>query len=149
MILTFMKLGPGVDYFCAILEQSINNKMVRKFRSECPVLISVYTNGNFMFICKPMNDGRWRLRKQKQKQKQKKQLLLSSSHFVFIGKIVTTYWTPWVVWKLSFSCYSITCAKQLKYKLFLILHSVATHKTWFIHLPLNIMTFSSENKQSF
>ena len=37
-----------------------------------------------------------------QYRKRKKELLLSSSHFVFIGKTITTWWSPWVVWKLFY-----------------------------------------------
>ena len=42
----------------AILEQSINNKMVSKIKLECLLLICVYTNAKFIVICKPrtLND---------------------------------------------------------------------------------------------
>ena len=44
---------------CAILEQSINNKMVSKIKLECLLLICFYTNAKFIVICKPrtLNDG--------------------------------------------------------------------------------------------
>ena len=43
----------------AILEQTINNKIVRKFKLECLLLICTYTNVKFIVICKPrtLNDG--------------------------------------------------------------------------------------------
>ena len=43
----------------AILEQSINNKMVSKINLECLLLICIYTNAKFIVICKPrtLNDG--------------------------------------------------------------------------------------------
>ena len=43
----------------AILEQSINSKMVSKFRLECLLVICTYTNEKFIVICKPrtLNDG--------------------------------------------------------------------------------------------
>ena len=43
----------------AILEQSINNKMVSKFKLECLLLICGYTNAKFIVLCKPrtLNDG--------------------------------------------------------------------------------------------
>ena len=49
----------------AILEQSINNKMVNfncfftKFKLECLLLICIYTHAKFIVICKPrtLNDG--------------------------------------------------------------------------------------------
>ena len=43
----------------AILEQSINNKMVANFKLECLLLICTYTNAKFIVICKPqtLNDG--------------------------------------------------------------------------------------------
>ena len=49
--------------FRAILEQSINNKMVSKVRLECLLLILFYTNAKLIVICKPrtLNDGRWKL----------------------------------------------------------------------------------------
>ena len=37
----------------AILEQSINNKMVSKFKLECLLLISTYSNEKSIVICKP------------------------------------------------------------------------------------------------
>ena len=42
-----------------ILEQSINYKMVSKFKLECLLLIYTYTNKKFIVICKPwnLNDG--------------------------------------------------------------------------------------------
>ena len=36
-----------------IWEQSINNKMVSKFKLECLLLICFYTNAKFIVICKP------------------------------------------------------------------------------------------------
>ena len=54
-----------------------------KLRLEC-LLLFIFTNAKFIVICKPrtLNDGRWRLI---QYRKRKKALLLSSSHFYFIG----------------------------------------------------------------
>ena len=42
----------------AILEQSINNKMVCKFKLEYLLLICIYTYAKFIVICKPrtLND---------------------------------------------------------------------------------------------
>ena len=68
--------------FCAILEQSINNrKWWANFRLEYLLLIFIYTNAKYIVICKPhtLNDGigedsiHYR--------KHKKALLLSSNHF--------------------------------------------------------------------
>ena len=78
----------------AILEQSINNKMVSKtYVGMSTTDMCIYTNAKFIVICKPrtLNDGgaRWRL---SSVQKSQKALLLSSSHFAFfIGKIIITW----------------------------------------------------------
>ena len=66
----------------AILEQSINNKMVSKIKLECLLLICTYTIAKFIIICKPrtLNDGGDDSVKI---QKSQKAPLLSSSHFAF------------------------------------------------------------------
>ena len=79
--LTYMYFAHPIDFFCltnfekknhkyirygfslvwvlvlilihAILEQSMNNKMVSKFKLECLLLICTYTNAKFIVICKP------------------------------------------------------------------------------------------------
>ena len=51
-------MSPGVDSIRAILEQSINNKMVSKTYVECLLLICTYSNAKFIVICTPrtLND---------------------------------------------------------------------------------------------
>ena len=59
----------------AILEQSINNKMLSKIlKLECLLLIFIYTYANFIVICKPwtLNDSRSRLSSIQKTQKRKK-----------------------------------------------------------------------------
>ena len=74
----------------AILEQSINNKMVSKIKLECLLLICIYTNGKLIVICKPrtLNDGgedsvKYRNRKKKTQ--------LAAAILLFIGKIIITW----------------------------------------------------------
>ena len=67
----------------AILEQSINNKMVSKLQ------VCIYTNAKLIVICKPqtLNDGGEDSVKYRNR---KKALLLSSNHFAIIDKIIIT-----------------------------------------------------------
>ena len=84
----FIRYGFSLVWFLvlirilAILEQSINNKMVSKFKLECLLLICIYTNAKFMVICKPrnLNGGG---EDSVQYKNPKKALLPSSSHFAF------------------------------------------------------------------
>ena len=87
----FIRYGFSLVWFLvlililAILEESINNKMVSKFKLECLglLLIRIYTNAKFIVICKPLtlNDGGENPVKYRNR---KKALLLSScSHFAF------------------------------------------------------------------
>ena len=66
----------------AILEQSINNKMVSK-----KLLMHVYTNAKFIVICKPwiLNDGG-----EVQYRNRKKHCFLAAAILLFIGKSIIT-----------------------------------------------------------
>ena len=73
---------------------------------ECLLLVCIYTrpNAKFIVICKPRNDGRWRLssiqrtkktkqnktkqNKQTKKKKKKKHCFLAAAILLFIGKII-------------------------------------------------------------
>ena len=74
----------------AILEQSINNKMVSKFKLECLLLICTYTTEKFIVICKPrtLNDGGEDSVKQRNR---KKHRFLAAAILLFIGKIIITW----------------------------------------------------------
>ena len=76
----------------AILEQSINNKMVRKFKLECLLLICIYTNAKFIVICKArtLNDGSEDSVKYRSAEKKKKHCFLAVVILLFIGKIIIT-----------------------------------------------------------
>ena len=70
---------PGVDSYSH--DFGAINKIMSNFKLECLLPINVYTNANFVVICKQqtLNDSRWRLSSiQKMK---KKALLLCNSHF--------------------------------------------------------------------
>ena len=71
----------------AILEQSINNKVVSKFELECLQLICVYTYAKFIVICKPriLNDGG---NDSVQYRNRKKHCFLATAILLFIGKII-------------------------------------------------------------
>ena len=75
-------MSPGIHLIRAILEQSINDKMVSKFKLECLLLICTYTNAKFIVICKPrtLNDGGEDSVKYRNR---KKAPLHSSRHFAF------------------------------------------------------------------
>ena len=70
----------------AILEQSIN-KMVSKFNLECLLLICIYTDAEFIVICKPwtLNDGGEDSVKYRNR---KKHCFLAAAVLLFIGKII-------------------------------------------------------------
>ena len=74
----------------AILEQSINNKMVSKFKLECLLLICTYTNAKFIVICKPrtLNDGGEDSVKYRNR---KKHRFLAAAIFLFMDKIIITW----------------------------------------------------------
>ena len=86
-LLTFFTLPISKNKY---LEQSINNKWWAKFELECLPLICVYTDAKFIVICKPrtLNDGGEDF---SSVQKLQKALLLSSSYFAFLGKIIMTW----------------------------------------------------------
>ena len=73
----------------AILEQSINNKMVSKFKLECVLLVCTYTNAKFKVICKPwtLNDGGEDSVKYRNR---KKHRFLAAAILLLIGKIILT-----------------------------------------------------------
>ena len=73
----------------SILEQSINNKMVSKFKLECLLLICTYTNEKFIVICKPwtLNDGGEDSVKYRNR---KKHRFLAAASLLFICKIIIT-----------------------------------------------------------
>ena len=73
--------------FAPFCSNQLITKWWAKLRLKWLLLIFIDTNGNFIIICKPrtLNDGRWRLNSI---QKTKNTMLVSSNHFVFIGKII-------------------------------------------------------------
>ena len=75
----------------AILEQSINKKMVSK-KLECLLLICVYTNAKFKVICKPqtLNDGGEDSVQHVQYRNRKKHCFLAAAILYFVGKIIIT-----------------------------------------------------------
>ena len=74
----------------AILEQSINYKMVSKFMLECLLLICTYTNEKFIVICKPrtLNDGGEDSVKYRNR---KKRRFLAVAILLFIVKMIITW----------------------------------------------------------
>ena len=83
----------------AILEQSIITKWWAKFKLECLLLICTYTDAKFIVIRKPrtLNDGGEDSVKYRNG---KKHCFLEAAILLFIGKIIITWWPPWVIWKL-------------------------------------------------
>ena len=87
----------------AILRQSINNKMVSKFKLECLLLIYILTlMKKFKVFCKPrtLNDGvkiQWNTEIAKSTAKYR---FLAAAILLFIDKIFITRWPPWVNLKL-------------------------------------------------
>ena len=73
----------------AILEQSINNKMVRKFKLDCLLLICIYTNAKFIVICRlrTLNDGG---EDSVQYRNRKKHCFVAAAIMLFIGKMIIT-----------------------------------------------------------
>ena len=73
----------------AILEQSINNKMVSKFKLECLLLIYTYTNVKSIVIYKPrtLNEGGEDSVKYRNR---KKHRFLVAAILLFIGKTIIT-----------------------------------------------------------
>ena len=76
----------------AILEQSINNKMVSKIKLECLLLIYIYTNAKFIVICKPrtFNDGG---EDSVEYRNRKNHCFLAAAILLFMGKIIITWYT--------------------------------------------------------
>ena len=72
----------------AILEQSINNKWLAKFKLECLLLICIYTNAKFIVICKPrtLKDGG---EESVQYRNCKKHCFLAAAILLFISNIET------------------------------------------------------------
>ena len=69
-----------------------------KFKLECLLLICIYTNAKFIVICKPrtLNDGGEDSVKYRNR---KKHCFLAAAILLFIGKIIITWWPPWVILK--------------------------------------------------
>ena len=80
---------PGV-LIRAILEQSINNKIVSKNFKLDVYYWCIYTNAKFIVICKPrtLNDGGEDSVKYKNR---KKHCFLAAAILLFIDKIITTW----------------------------------------------------------
>ena len=74
----------------AILEQSINNKMVSKIKFECLLLKCTYTNEKIIVICKPqtLNDGGEDSVNYKNC---KEHRFLATAILLFVGKIIITW----------------------------------------------------------
>ena len=71
--------------FAPFCSNQLITKWGAKFRLKWLLLIFIDTNGKSIIFCKPrtLNDGWWRLNSI---QKTNNTMLVSSSHFVFIGK---------------------------------------------------------------
>ena len=75
----------------AILEQSIDNQIMKKFKLECLLLICTYTNAKFIVICKPwtLNDGGEDSVKYRNREKHR--FLATAILRLSIGKIIITW----------------------------------------------------------